>query len=185
MDFPDHPFWDFSLDLYGRDEVAEACLALQERHGLDVNLLLFCIWVGRAGHPALDANGIAEMLDRVADWHGEIVRALRRVRRLLKEPLGPIPEGLQKALRRRVQKIEIEAEHVEQLVLAHGFADRADNAHAAERAATACRNVAAYLAVLGVEPDEDDAGHLEPILAGAFADMDRAELRRLCAGLAG
>jgi len=184
MDFPDHPFWDFSLDVYGREEVAKACLDLQERHGLDVNLLLFCIWLGRAGHPALDAKGIAELRDKVADWHEEIVRELRRIRRLLKEALGPIPEGLQKALRRRVQKIEIEAEHVEQLVLAHGFTDRANNARAAERAETACKNVAVYLAALGVEPDEDDAGQLEPILAGAFADMEQAEIKRLCGRLA-
>lgn len=185
MDFPDHPFWDFSLDVYGREDVANACLALQERHGVDVNVLLFCVWLGRAGHPPLDAAAVAELTDKVADWHTEIVRELRRIRRLLKEALGPIPENLQKAMRRRVQKIEIEAEHVEQLMLAKGYADRASQAPLAERAETACRNLAAYLAALGVEPDADDRGHLRPIIAGAFADLPPAEAERLSATIGG
>ena len=185
MDFPDHPFWDFSLDLYARDGVAPACLALQDRHGIDVNVLLFCVWLGRAGHPALDDRAMAELTDKVADWHQEIVRELRRIRRLLKEALGPVPENLQKALRRRVQKIELEAEHVEQLVLAAGSADRARQGPAADRAAVACRNVAAYFAALGVAPDRQDAEHVRPVLAGAFPDLEPAETRRLSAELAG
>ena len=38
----DNPFWNYSLALYARAEVAKTCLALQDRLGLDVNLLLFC-----------------------------------------------------------------------------------------------------------------------------------------------
>jgi len=41
MDFPDHPFWDFSLRLHERPGVPRACLGLQRRYGLDVNLLFF------------------------------------------------------------------------------------------------------------------------------------------------
>ncbi|HEY9550471.1 MAG TPA: TIGR02444 family protein, partial [Kiloniellaceae bacterium] len=43
------PFWQFSGAVYARRGVAEACLALQQRHGLDVNLLLFCAWAGSNG----------------------------------------------------------------------------------------------------------------------------------------
>lgn len=38
--FPDHPFWDFSLEVYPREGVGAACLALQARHEIDVNVLL-------------------------------------------------------------------------------------------------------------------------------------------------
>jgi len=37
-----NPFWDFSLAVWGREAVKPACLALQARHGIDVNILLFC-----------------------------------------------------------------------------------------------------------------------------------------------
>lgn len=41
-------FWRFSLAVYAAPGVADECLALQERCGIDVNILLFCAWVGGA-----------------------------------------------------------------------------------------------------------------------------------------
>jgi len=39
---PADRFWAFSLALYGKPGVAPALLGLQDRLGVDVNLLLFC-----------------------------------------------------------------------------------------------------------------------------------------------
>ena len=58
-EFPDHPFWDFSLRVYGSEGVPEACLVLQERHGIDVNVLLYCFWLGASGRGTLDDGEIA------------------------------------------------------------------------------------------------------------------------------
>ncbi|MEE9209867.1 MAG: TIGR02444 family protein, partial [Kiloniellales bacterium] len=63
----DNPFWDFSLAVWGREAVAPACLALQERHGLDVNLLLFCGWAGRRGR-ALAAADIERLIEAARPW---------------------------------------------------------------------------------------------------------------------
>ena len=38
------PFWRFSLRFYRQPQVADACIALQEEAGVDVNLLLFLLW---------------------------------------------------------------------------------------------------------------------------------------------
>jgi uncharacterized protein (TIGR02444 family) len=35
-------FWDFSLKVYAAAGVADECILLQDRFGIDVNLLLFC-----------------------------------------------------------------------------------------------------------------------------------------------
>ncbi len=56
-----NPFWDFSLAVWGREAVEPACLALQERHGIDVNVLLFCGWAGRRGR-ALDAAVLGSLI---------------------------------------------------------------------------------------------------------------------------
>ena len=37
-------FWTFSGALYARPGVKDACLALQDDHGADVNMILFCLW---------------------------------------------------------------------------------------------------------------------------------------------
>ena len=41
------PFWRFSLQFYRLPKVADACIALQEEAGVDVNLLLFLLWHAR------------------------------------------------------------------------------------------------------------------------------------------
>ena len=52
--FPDHPFWDYSLDVYMQDKVGAACIDLQERYQLDVNVLLFCLWFGASDRGRLE-----------------------------------------------------------------------------------------------------------------------------------
>jgi uncharacterized protein (TIGR02444 family) len=68
----DNPFWDFSLAVWGREAVEPACLALQERHGLDVNLLLFCGWAGRRGR-ALGAADIERLIEAARPWRAATV----------------------------------------------------------------------------------------------------------------
>lgn len=104
---------DFALSLYAREGVPPACLALQESTGLDVNILLFAAWRGTAlQRPVSDAD-IAAAQALVADWHGEVVRPLRAVRRRLKTGPRPAPDGRTARLRARVQEIEIAAEIIE------------------------------------------------------------------------
>ncbi len=154
MQFPDHPFWDFSLATYGRDGVADACIALQEAHGADVNILLFCAWAGCNGI-RLDRAQIEAACETVRGWHEDIVRPLRSVRRRLKTAVdGAAPGALQSALRARIQKIEIDAEHIEQLRLAAladapDFGDFGASGAAPPDSAAARANMEIYLSVLG------------------------------------
>ncbi|MEE8535925.1 MAG: TIGR02444 family protein, partial [Kiloniellales bacterium] len=113
--FPGNPFWDFSLAVYGRAGVGEACVALQDRHGLDVNLLLLCCWAATRGR-GLDATGLSRLVAAVAGWQREVVRPLRGVRRWLKTQSADAagPAG---ALRAAVKAQELEAERVEQFLL--------------------------------------------------------------------
>ena len=39
------PFWRFSLGFYRQPGVADACIALQDGCGVDVNILLFFLWL--------------------------------------------------------------------------------------------------------------------------------------------
>ncbi len=172
MQFPDHPFWDFSLATYGRAGVADACLALQERHGADVNILLFCAWAGGRG-ARLGREEIGAACAAVDGWHREIVRPLRSVRRRLKTALdGTAPSGLQAALRAAVQRIEIDAEHIEQLRLAERAGPAADRAAAAPDAAAARAGMAAYLAVLGAGPAAESDAALDIVAEAACRTLD-------------
>ena len=169
MQFPDHPFWDFSLATYGRDGVADACIALQEAHGADVNILLFCAWAGCNG-VRLDRTRIEAVCSAVAAWHEEVVRPLRSVRRRLKTAVdGSSPGDLQSALRAGVQKIEIDAEHIEQLRLA-ALADSpalGESGAAAQDSTAVRNNMENYLSVLGSGAGAQTDAALDAIAAAA------------------
>ena len=76
-------FWTFSLELYDREGVATACLALQEEYQLDVNLLLFCYWHG-SNVGVIEAELLRQVLDFSAEWRGHVVQPLRNARNWMK-----------------------------------------------------------------------------------------------------
>ena len=189
--FPACDFWDFSLAVYGREGVAAACLALQERHGADVNLLLFCCWHARSGRGALAGEGLRRAAAAVEPWHGQLVRGLRAVRVRLRRESAPLPQAtdallaeLAEALRKKVAAVELEAEHLEQLLLAASAPPVLPESAAvplAARARDAAGGALAYLALLGAPLDPADRSALLAVLAGVFPELDRGELESILA----
>jgi uncharacterized protein (TIGR02444 family) len=106
-------FKRFALALYGREGVADACLHLQNRHDLDVNLVLFAAFVGAERRQRLTTSSIEAARARVDAWHREVVRPLRAVRQRLKTGPAPAPNEITARLRRRLQQVEIDAEVIE------------------------------------------------------------------------
>ena len=106
-------FWQFSLDFYQRDGVAAACLTLQDRLGLDVNILLYAAWLASQGRTASVAD--FEQVDLLlAPWREEVIRPLRRIRRWLKEPGPDAPAGGVREYREGIKSAELEAEKIAQ-----------------------------------------------------------------------
>lgn len=105
---PANPFWAFSLAVYGRTGVAAACLALQDRRGVDVNLLLLLLWAGARCGVRLTAAEVDRIAGAIAPWHRDVVVPLRAVRRRLKG------DAAAEGLRERVKAVELESERLEQ-----------------------------------------------------------------------
>ena len=185
-EFPAHPFWDYSLDVYMSEGVGAACLQLQLAHELDVNILLFCSWVGAAGRGAMTGDDMAAATGAVAAWHDEVVRALRAVRTRMKGGMPPAPDDLAESLRQRIQKVEIDCEHAEQLILAGSIpraaADLPGDAglSAERRAADAAQNIALYFAALGRRATDADRASLGVILGAAFRDLPASAVADAC-----
>lgn len=107
------PVTRFALALYAHDGVPEACLHLQNRHDVDVPVVLFAAFVGAVLRQRLMPSGVEAARGRVDAWHHEVVRPLRAVRQRLKTGPEPAPNDMTAQLRSRVQKLEIEAELIE------------------------------------------------------------------------
>ncbi len=114
--------WDFSLRIYSDSAVAEACLELQNRFALDVNVLLFCLWHGRyfGEIPAVVMN---TAIDISSTWSSQVVTPLRQARTWMKgrqdcyNYIGA-PEAEFTSLRSAIKKLELSAERMQQNKLA-------------------------------------------------------------------
>ena len=174
-----HPFWNFSLEVYSGEAVSRSCIELQDRHGLDVNVLLFCCWIGASGRGRLQADELKRLSVKVASWQRDIVMPLRAARRRLAtgENLPIAPEDAASALRRRIADAEIEAEHVEQLLLAENYAapgnrDRPPK----ERLSAALANLGLYSEQLGIKVERRDRTAVAAILFACFPMLAAHEI---------
>jgi len=107
-------FWRFSLAIYARPGVAPACLVLQDRHGRDVNLMLFCCWLGAGGRGRLDRAALDGADRAVAGWRQEVVEPFRAARRAIKAAALPESDGIYA----KAKAVELEAERLLQRRLA-------------------------------------------------------------------
>src|SRR5579862_3782619 len=107
-------FWRFSLALYGKPGVAPACLVLQDKFDRDVNLALYCCWLGASGRGRLSPEALTAADAAVAPWRHEIVENFRAARRAIKEQAVAETE----ALYAKAKAVELEAERLLQARLA-------------------------------------------------------------------
>ena len=143
-------FWTFSLAVYGHSAVQTECLDLQDRYGIDVNMLLFCAYVGAAYGAVLPDAELHEATALVNKWHKHVVQNLREARRALKPfAAAPSPRGAAAGLRGNVKAAELEAERIEQITLEEWSALRIDAWPRAEPAAAVAANIVALLATCG------------------------------------
>jgi uncharacterized protein (TIGR02444 family) len=148
--------WRFSLALYARPGVAEALIALQDRAGCDVNLVLFAFWLGAArGHRVAPAE-VAAAETAAAPIGHDIVGPVRQLRgRLKTAPAADLQD-----LRRRLLALELAAERHVQYRLADA---------AAALIATGDRGEAAdanLALALGAEEHSPEAAVLRQALVG-------------------
>ena len=157
---PAERFWRFSLAVYGRPGVGSACVGLQDRWGLDVNLLLWCCWHAAEGR-RLAPEEMAQAIAAARPWQAEVVQPLRALRRRLKPGVPSIPSARVDVLRSGLKEVELEAERIAQVSLAElALGD----AVAGAPAGLARANLDTYLTLRNVAPAAIDRAALQTLL---------------------
>lgn len=171
--FPPSQFWDFAVKLYSNGPVSEACLSLQDRRGIDVNMLLFCVWVAASGRGRLSEAEMAVGIEAGQVWQSEVVAPLRHVRRYLKGPITPADARLGAELARVITDSELYAEHMEVQILSEIVTRPAvgsfDNQ---ERGQEAADNLQTYMGHVVGEMDDQDQAELHVVWQEAFPDAN-------------
>lgn len=168
--FPPCALWEYSVKLYSNDKVAKACLSLQDRQSLDVNILLFCVWVAASGHGEFEGDELSSALRISQNWQEGSVKPLREVRRFLKSSFDPIDARMAADLKRVISESELYAEKLEILALDR-LIDRPATGSFDQKACleSAAGNLMAYFQIcLEKDPEMKDQSELEAILSEAF-----------------
>ncbi len=111
--------WNYSTSLYQQKGIGPACLSLQDQYGLDVNLILFCLWYGEL-FGKLTNNQLSQLLEISNHWSKLTVIPLRTVRRSIKSDtfLSETAEFEEISnWREKVKNLELEAEKIQQNML--------------------------------------------------------------------
>ncbi len=171
-----NPLWEFSLEFYAQPGVASACLALQDRCGVDVNVLLLMCWCGLQG-VCIDSASLARLLSepQLVRWRRWVIEPLRRGRR----GLSRRDMMLLRLLRRALAAVELAAERVEQAFLFAWWRRSCPHRGAGPVAPAALlANLASLWRVYG-EP-RGIAAHGLALLAAAFPAQSARELCPQC-----
>lgn len=159
--------WEFSLTLYAEPGVAASCLSLQNQHGFDVNLVLFCLWYGFR-HGVLTEDLLKTALDTADRWRETVVQPLRSLRTRLKRDLvesayASSPEI--SALREKIKTAELDAERIQQQELEKLIEQSVKKSPASVRGEHSTRrNLDKLAASRGAELDTTVSGHFDNLV---------------------
>jgi uncharacterized protein (TIGR02444 family) len=141
------PFWRFSLHFYRQPGVSDACIALQDEYGIDVNLLLCLLWLADEGR-LLSADEVRNLDEKVRGWRNCTVVPIRSIRRKLKGVRTLVEPAEQEAFRTRIKAVELEAERLQQQAL-YALTQFGTLGQRAEPQAAGRNNFCAYEHIMG------------------------------------
>ncbi len=172
-----NPLWDFIAWAYAVPGVEKACLALQNRFSVDVNLLLFCIWLAYRGTGTTHlAKFLGAALKLSREWQRNLVEPLRTARENLKDVIEPSTltgndRASATALRERIKQCELDMEQLQTLVfyalVSDGAAEPAARAPA-EQKDDALNNLTVYFSASGIKLDPLGQAHIMRVLTAIF-----------------
>jgi len=161
-DLPSHPFWEFSLAVYQENTIKLACLALQEKQAMNVNIILFTCWLAKTGRGRLYKSDYTRMTALLHHWHLDITQRLRTMRRTVSKHASP---PTLRALKPLILNTELVSEQIEQLLLSNHFLRL--NIHQrthSQKAKEALASLNAYAKFLNATLTERDEQTIEQIV---------------------
>ena len=138
--------WQFSLQLYSKSNVKDACLTLQDKHDADVNLVLFLLYQGSLQRQ-LSTESIKHIDDNTRSFRERVIQPIRALRKSLKGKAFSV-EADQDSLYQNMLGLELSAEKLAQTQL-ETIDVITQNGLTPLQAAT--DNLSAYATLLGIQ----------------------------------
>lgn len=120
MSFTALDFWNFSIDIYRKNEIQHTLLDAQSRHGLNVNLALFCLFLNKQ-NIYLTGEQLSQLNQQLALFNLEFTSPLRELRLNFKARQSKLNNYQE--IRETLLTTELLLEQQEQMLLVQGLAE--------------------------------------------------------------
>ena len=182
MKFPKSELWDFSIQTWKIPAVEDACLSLQNTVDADVNILLYCCWLGDK-QLLLSSDDILQLIEASNPWQNSILKPLRNARRMMKQHIIAMPAELLDQTVNNMSEMEINAERMQQQSLEKAI-DLAQRQPTADRTPldVSTANLSLYLQQLDqVSAVSDIADDLTRLLDAIYQDAEAIQIALMSA----
>jgi len=173
----DQLFWEFSLKLYAEPDVEQALLFLQDHHGFNVNMILFCCWYGVEGQGKLTQKRLLYIDEGIKLWHARIIQPLRRLRKTLKN-YSLIKSHSTK--NENVLSVELKAEKIEQQMIVNRISFLRHGIKSPPiKAADICKSLLNYCHVKGIRLNDEGVDCIITIVSRVFPKVPLDEIANI------
>ena len=167
-----NPFWEFALDFYDNSEVSDLLLTFQNKLNMDVNLIIFCVWISTFEIKKNDIKNILESSIQIStEFQSDIISNIRksRFKYLLNDNLTYLVND--------IKQIELEMEALEVFSLYNNFVDNYKNDLSLTKTdklkiSHACKYLNVYFKLTETNYPSDMKKNIKLKIQGYFSNQD-------------
>ncbi|MBT05941.1 MAG: TIGR02444 family protein [Rhodospirillaceae bacterium] len=142
-------FWNFSLTYYQHPKIPEILLGLQNLQGVDINLTLLALWVGRVEGTALLKHHFQTLDSSIADWRHNVIQPLRKIRQTVKVQTA-LSSNFSDNFLGMTADIELESERICQALLCQEYLGLKNLSKGSNKKGLAASNLSNYFSLLAL-----------------------------------
>lgn len=135
---PTHAFCKFVRSMLYEEPVSQILYALQTRHSMNINVVLFCSWYAEMNHGRLTMRQINDFLEKIGHWHQGVTSQMHVLRRCVEKT------RFAAVLLEDIADLESASEQIEQLLLVESFIHPTKSRTDLQKARDAIYNLAQY-----------------------------------------
>lgn len=170
---PEHPFCAFVKQITSHEYTKSILLTLQQRLNLNINILLFCCWVGQTGRKQFNKKDIQNISTAITPWHEQVIAALKKLRKLLRQKTQkPIDHNIYEFILEK----ETIANQIEQLMLTDTIMRQSYQRSITQKFTDACKNVSIYCKESRAGMDQQDIEIIKQLLSLVFPTVGQEQI---------
>ncbi|OGT32823.1 MAG: hypothetical protein A3C44_03570 [Gammaproteobacteria bacterium RIFCSPHIGHO2_02_FULL_39_13] len=169
------PFIQFTRELLTKNELSESVHHLQHHSGFNINIILYLVWLAKAGYGRLSKRNIKLLQSQVALWDQRIIAELKYTHALLSDHLDPVAVQIKNELQEEIAKAHLIEQHMlHETQIKKQILRRSSQ----QKLVDACVNIIRYCELKNDLLVEEDKIAFNKLFSAIFDKMDRDEIEK-------